>query len=209
VASHGLTVEEYREKIRSEIERSKVINTMVRSRVHIEPLEVEALYYERFGNQPVGGEEVHLRHILVASKPQAPRSRSEACQMVEEGAERIRSGAADFPTVASEISDANPGRGGDLGWIHSRDLAGWMAPLVHDLEPGQISRVAETRFGCNLLQLVERRKFEPVTFEQAKPRLEAILMREKMEEEYTKWVESLREQTYIEKKTGFFVGDAS
>jgi parvulin-like peptidyl-prolyl isomerase len=84
-----------------------------------------------------------------------------------------------------------------------------MAPLVHDLEPGQISRVAETRFGCNLLQLVERRKFEPVTFEQAKPRLEAILMREKMEEEYTKWVESLREQTYIEKKTGFFVGDAS
>ncbi|MGH0036069.1 MAG: peptidylprolyl isomerase [Myxococcota bacterium] len=209
VASHGLTVDEYREKIRSEIERSKVINTMVRSRVRIEPLEVEALYYERFGNQPAGGEEVHVRHILVASAPQAPRTRQEACQLVEEGAERIRTGGADFASVASEISDANPGRGGDLGWIHARDLAGWMAPLIRDLEPGQISRVAETRFGCNLLQLVDRRKFEPITFEKAQARLEAMLMREKMEAEYSEWVETLRSQTYIEKKSGFFLGDAS
>jgi peptidyl-prolyl cis-trans isomerase SurA len=209
VASHGLTVDEYREKIRSEIERSKVINTMVRSRVHIEPLEVESLYYERFSNQPAGGEEVHVRHILVASAPQTARSTQEACQIVEGGAERIRDGSADFATVASEISDVNPGRGGDMGWIHSRDLAGWMAPVVDDLEPGQLSAVIETQFGCNLLQLVDRRKFEPITFEKAKPQLEAILMREKMEEEYSKWVESLRSQTYIEKKSGFFLGDAS
>lgn len=209
VTSHGLSVEEYREKIRAEIERSKVINTMVRSRVHIEPLEVESLYYERFGNQPAGGEEVHVRHILVASTLESGRTRDQACEMVQQAAQRIRSGEADFVAVASEISDSNPGRGGDLGWIHSRDLAGWMAPVISDLEPGEISGVIEARFGCNLLQLVERRKFEPITFEQAKPRLEAILMREKMEEAYSEWVETLRSQTYIEKKSGFFVGDAS
>ncbi len=206
VTGHGLTVDEYREKIRGEIERSKVISTMVRSRVRIEPMEIEAIYYDQFGSQPSGGEEVHILHILVASVPQAPRTRAEACRLVEEGRDRILAGETDFATLANEISDANPGRGGDLGWIHSRDMAGWMAPLVRDLEPGQTSGIIENRFGCNLLQLAGRRKFEPVTFEQAKPKIEGMLMRQKMEEEYSEWVETLREQTYIEKKPGFGSG---
>ena len=40
VASHGLTYDEYRAKIADEIERSKVINALVRSQVRIEPEEV-------------------------------------------------------------------------------------------------------------------------------------------------------------------------
>jgi len=209
VTGHGLTLEEYREKIRSEIERSKVINTMVRSRVRVEPEEVEALYYQHFGNQPVGGEEIHLRHILVASAPQADRDRATACKIASEGAARIASGEADFAAVAAEISDASPGTGGDMGWIHSRDLAEWMTIAIENLEAGQVSSVIETPFGCNLLQVVERRKFEPMTFDQAKPRLENMLLRQKMEEEYTKWVETLRSKTYIEKKPGFVsTGDA-
>ena len=65
VTSHGLTVDEYRQKIKGEIERGKVVNAMVRSRVEVSTEEVEALYEERFGDQPEGGEEVYVRHILV------------------------------------------------------------------------------------------------------------------------------------------------
>jgi peptidyl-prolyl cis-trans isomerase SurA len=203
VASHGLTIEEYRAKIRDEIERSKAINSAVRQRVRVEPEEVKALYAERFGSQPQGGEEVHLRHLLVAFGTAHQRDRFTACAAVEEAAARISSGEASFEEMAREISDANRERGGDLGWIHVEALAGWMERVVRPLEPGQLGEIVETRFGCNLLQLVERRDFEPVSFEQARPALENRIFRKKMEEEYSAWVDTLREQTYIERK-GFF-----
>jgi parvulin-like peptidyl-prolyl isomerase len=58
-------------------------------------------------------------------------------------------------------------------------------------------------FGCNVLQLVERREFEPVTLEQAAPALQNELFRQKTEAEYVKWVEKLRSQTYIERKGAY------
>ncbi|MCZ6785377.1 MAG: SurA N-terminal domain-containing protein, partial [Proteobacteria bacterium] len=204
VASHGLTMDEYRAKIRDEIERSKVLNTMVRSRVRIEPDEVQALYAREFGDQPQGGEEVHLRHLLVAYGAELHRDQVTACNAAEEARAEIADGRATFAAVARRISDANPTSGGDMGWIHEKDLASWMVPAVKKLgDAGGISDVIETGFGCNLLEMVGRRDFQPVTFEQARPRIENLLMRQKMEVAYGEWVETLRAQTYIERKGTF------
>jgi peptidyl-prolyl cis-trans isomerase SurA len=203
VAGHGLTRDEYRAKIRSEIERSKVLNSTVRQRVKIEPEEVEILFQQEFADQPEGGEEVHVRHLLVAFGPQFNRDQFTACGIVETARERIVSGEISFAAAATELSDANPQRGGDMGWIHSRELAGWMGPVIDELDVGDVSDVIETRFGCNLLTIEERRDFQRVTFEQAKMRLENVIFRQKMEAEYTAWVDTLREQTYIERKGAF------
>ncbi len=203
VAGHGLTIDEYRAKIKAEIERSKVLNSMVRSRVRVEPSEIRALYAKRLGNQPVGGEELHLRHLLVASGAAIYRDRDTACRLAEDAAARIASGEITFEAVARQLSDANPERAGDLGWIHRRDLADWMEPVVNSLEVEQVSGVVETDFGCNLLQLVERRPFQPVSFEKAQRALENAIFRQKMEEEYVRWIDTLRKQTYIERKGVF------
>jgi len=74
---------------------------------------------------------------------------------------------------------------------------------VSGLETGQLSGVVETRFGCNLLELVERRGHKPTTFEQAEGILEARLFRERTEEEYAKWLDTLRSQIYVERKGVF------
>ena len=208
VASHGLNMDEYRAKIRDEIERSKVLNSMVRSRVRIENHELRSMYVAEFSNQPTGGEEVHLRQLLVAFGPQFHRDMDTACAAAEDARERIGQGQATFPAVAREVSDANASRGGDLGWIHESELAGWMADVVDDLGEGGLSDVIKTRYGCNLLELVGRRQFQPVTFDQVKEQLERRLMRQKMEVAYAEWVETLRAQTYIERK-GVFRESAS
>ncbi len=204
VNNHGISYEEYRAKIKTEIERNKVIGTMVRSRVRVEEGEVRALYESRYSSQPGGGTEVHLRHILVASGDTVMRDQATACRILDEAIAAIERGDATFQEAARRVSDANPERGGDLGWIHVKDLAGWMAPAVKRMtEPNSLSAVIEMPFGCNVLQLVERRSFEPVTFEQATPALQNELFRQKTEAEYVKWVEKLREQTYIERKGAY------
>jgi len=175
VTSHGLTLDEYRDKIRQEIERSKVIQGMVRSQVRIEPAEIDALYEERFADQPSGGEEVHLRHIIVAYGESLLRDGDAACELAREGRR----------------------------WIHLGDVAAWMAPTVRELGASGISDVIEMPFGCNLVQVVQRRDFEPVTLEQATPRLEQELGQVKTEQAFVKWIDGVREETYIERKGEF------
>jgi peptidyl-prolyl cis-trans isomerase SurA len=203
VASHGLSIDEYRAKIRDEIERSNVVNAMVRSRVQITDEEIRTLYDEQFGKQRDGGIEVYLRHILVMGNGAKANSLEAACEIMRDARIAIESGEIEFTEVALSISDMNPSQGGDLGWMHQADLAGWMSTTVRNLEPGQLSPIVEMPFGCNLLQLVDRREFKRVEYEQAKHQLQEIVFQRKTELEYAKWLEVLRGQTYIERKAGF------
>ena len=54
---------------------------------------------------------------------------------------------------------------------------------------------------------MERTKYEPVTFDQARASLEQSLYSQKMEAEYLTWMEDLRKHTYI-KRRGYFADAA-
>ena len=48
--------------------------------------------------------------------------------------------------------------------------------------------------------MIDKRGFEKVSFDDVAPQLTNELMMQKTEAEYVKWVDKLREQTYIERK---------
>ena len=171
--------------------------------MQVEAEDVEALFQDRFGNQPEGGEEVYVRHLVVVPKGRSATTSGQACQLVSEARAEITSGTSEFAALAQRYSDMNADRGGDLGWIHRKDLAEWMSDRVDTMKPGELSPVIEMPFGCNLLQLVDRREFEPVTFEQAAPQLQNFIFNQKTEVEYTEWLDVLRAQTYIDRKGAF------
>ncbi len=198
VEAQGLSYDEYRDRIRSEIQHQKILSLMVASRVEVEEDEVRRLYEQRFGDQPTSGVEAHLRHILVSFGEPTGRSPEEACARVEEARRRILAGE-DFRHVAEEISEVSPERGGDVGWVHLGSVADWMAPVT-SLEEGQLSEVLRAPFGCNLLQVVERREWKPITYEEARPGLYAELFERATEEAYREWIEGLRAQAFIDRK---------
>ena len=204
VQSHGLTLEEYRDKLKGEIERSKVINTMVRARIRVEPEEVRKAYEKRFGDQKQrAGEEVHLRHILVAAGGASQRNVATACSIASDAEKKIKDGELTFDETARRVTDMNPEAGGELGWMHTDDLAPWMSKALVNMKPGDVSGVIETGFGCNILELVERRDYQIVTFADAEPTLTAELTRRKMDKEYLDWLQTLRKQTYISRKGSY------
>jgi peptidyl-prolyl cis-trans isomerase SurA len=203
IVDHGLQLEEYRAKIKGEIERSNVVNAMVRSRVQITEEEVEVLYEEQFGGQHAGGDEFHLRHILVSPNGPHAKSLTAACQIVQNARDQIVSGEVDFTEAAQRVSSMNPEQGGELGWMHREDLAAWMAGPIDVLQPGELSHVIQMPFGCNLIEVVDRRVFERIELADAKAQLQNIVFQRKTELEYTRWIDELREHTYIERKAGF------
>jgi peptidyl-prolyl cis-trans isomerase SurA len=200
VESHGLAMQEYRKKLKGEIERSKVLNAMVRSRVRVDPEEVRAAYEERYSEQREGGEEIHLRHIMVAAGGQSMRSLDTACMIASDARRKIVSGEIGFPDMARRVTDMNPDKAGDLGWMHIDDMAGWMAGPVGTMKPGDVSQVIEMSFGCNVLELVDRRTFSPVTYAQVEQELTAELSRQEMDKAYYDWLDTVREQTFISRK---------
>ncbi|MBW2235068.1 MAG: peptidylprolyl isomerase [Deltaproteobacteria bacterium] len=199
VEAKGMTYEAYRDQIRGEIQRQKLISGAIRSRVRVEDKEVLALYEKRYAGQPEGGQEVRLRHILVPFGDGTDATETEACAVAEGARAQVNAGE-DFAAVARDTSAVNAQFGGDVGWVHSAALAAWMAEPVSALQAGQMSPVLRTPFGCNVLYLVQRREFEPKTFEDAEPELRHEIFEERMAEEYTAFLEQLREQTYIERK---------
>jgi peptidyl-prolyl cis-trans isomerase SurA len=202
LGSHGVSWDEYRTRIKTEMERQKVVGTMVAAQVQVEEPEVRALYEQLYSEQPQGGETLHVRQILVLGGEGTPRDVATACAIGRDAAARIAKGEP-FEKLAQEVSAAAPQHGGDIGWLHVDAMADWMKQAMAPLEPGAVSPLIELPFGCTILQLVERQTYEPVTFESAKESLEKEVHQRKVMEKYREWMEDLRKRTYIERR-GYF-----
>jgi peptidyl-prolyl cis-trans isomerase SurA len=206
VAFHGLTVEEYRAQIKRDFERRELVQEMLGSRVKVEDKEIEALYAERYGGRQESGDAVHVRQILRAYGGAAGRTQEEACAEVQIARDRV-AGGEPFEKVASQVSEAAPRDGGDIGWLPLKSVAPWMSQALSGLENGGMSEVLTLPFGCAVLQLVERRVLEPVSYAQAKDSLSREVWERKLEHEYRTWIEELRGQSYIERH-GYFADAA-
>jgi peptidyl-prolyl cis-trans isomerase SurA len=206
VAFHGLTVDEYRGQIKRDFERRQLVQEMLGSRVKVDDKEVEALYAERYGKHQESGDAVHVRQILRAYGGASGRSQETACAEVKLARDRV-TGGEPFDRVATQVSEAAPRDGGDIGWLPLKSVAPWMSQALAGLSDGDVSEVLVLPFGCSLLQLVEHRVLEPVSFAQAKDALSREIWERKLEQEYRTWIEELRGHSYIERH-GYFADAA-
>jgi peptidyl-prolyl cis-trans isomerase SurA len=193
VEAQGLPYSAYRERIKGEIEHSKVVNGVIGSRIDIKPEEVQKIYQSEFASRPQSGEEFHVRTFVVA--PQAQSDRDAACAQVRSARVRVAAGE-DLLEVANGIATMDP----ELGWVHESQLAPWIEAAVRPLAAGQLSEVSQEPFGCAFVQLVERREVKAVAFEEAQRAITNRLYQERMQGEYEKFIEEIRAHTYIERK---------
>ena len=206
VVFHGMTLDQYRDQIKRDLERRNVVNAIIGSKIEVDEAAVKQLYQERFAHQPEGGEMIHVRQLLVTYGGLSKRTKQVACGSVADAHERI-AGGEDFGALARELSDVAPQEGGDIGWPHLDAVAPWMSNALAPLEPGDASDVIDLPFGCSILNLVERRDFRPVAYEDAREALTQEVWERPMENGYREWMEELRSQTYIDRR-GYFADAA-
>jgi peptidyl-prolyl cis-trans isomerase C len=113
-------------------------------------------------------EEVHARHILVASEDEAKKVIAELA------------GGADFAALAGQhsVDPSARSNGGDLGFFRRDQMVPEFAEAAFALGPGQRTQEpVQTQFGWHVIEVVERRMGTP-TFEETQPRLRQELARE-------------------------------
>ena len=131
-------------------------------------------------------EEVHARHILVATE-------DEAKALIAE----IKKGAA-FDKLAKEKSTdkASGAEGGDLGWFKKTDMVKEFADAAFDLKKGELTETpVKTQFGYHVIKVEDRRKAPPPAFEEMADQLREEMAREAV----TAQLDQLRSGAKIEK----------
>ena len=101
---------------------------------------------------PDNEEQVHARHILVASEDQA----KDVLQQLQNG--------ADFTQLAAQLS-TDPGskdKGGDLGWFPRGIMDKRFEDAAFALQPGQLTHVVHGANGYHVIQVLERDPNRPV-----------------------------------------------
>jgi peptidyl-prolyl cis-trans isomerase C len=125
-------------------------------------------YEEKLKSLPAE-EEVHARHILVATE-------DEAKALIAE----IKKGAA-FDKLAKEKSTdkASGAEGGDLGWFKKSDMVKEFADAAFDLKKGDMTETpVKTQFGYHVIKVDDRRKAPPPAYEELADQLREEMARE-------------------------------
>jgi peptidyl-prolyl cis-trans isomerase C len=112
-------------------------------------------------------EEVHARHILVATKEDADAIKAE-----------LATGKA-FEVLAMEKStDPSAAQnGGDLGYFQRGQMVAPFEDAAFALtEPGQVSDPVQSQFGWHVIKLEEKRQSAPPPIDQLRPQLQQQVM---------------------------------
>ncbi len=151
----------------------------------VTPEKMQQRYEERLKSMPAE-EEVHARHILVATEDEAKAIIAE-----------LKKGTA-FDKLAKEKSTdkASGAEGGDLGWFKKSDMVKEFADAAFALKKGELSdNPVKTQFGYHVILLEDRRKAPPPSFEEMSEQIREELARETV----TSMLDQLRANAKIEK----------
>ncbi len=196
----GMTWEQYRSQVRSDIERANLINREIRSKVNISPEEIDRYY--KAHPEEFGGSGSQLRVRLISRTVPADAS-PEARAAVRAEAERIQKAAADGESFAELAKEHSQGpaaaEGGDLGNIAPAEMQEEFARALAGLDPGDVSGVVETKTGYHVLKVESRATKSDKPSPELADAIREKLYRETMEERYERWLkQDLRAQYHIE-----------
>lgn len=216
----NLTPETFREQWRHQTLGNKLLDSQLKNKIVITEEEIDSYYVQNYGgNASASGpvstaiptEQVKIAHILISTKtPDAEKKAEEVAKLAKSG--------QDFGELAKEYSDdeLSADKGGDLGYFKKGDLIETLETAVETTSVGSITGPVESPAGYHIIKVLERTEPEKTKTEKAekdsgssekiamdektKKEITDILYRQKAEAQLKKWLDSLKENAYIEVK---------
>jgi len=190
----GKTLGEYREMIHDEIVVGFMRSKRRKSATVVSPARIEEYYKEnkeRFFQE----EALHLSIIRLA--PVADEPPELLNQTAGEIIRKFEAGE-DFSDLAREYSqDSKADKGGDWGWIDQKALVPRLSKAAFSIESGEISEPVMLGDSLFLLYVEDRRSEGHMPIEEVRNEIEQLLASRMAAENYERWVEQLRRDSYV------------
>jgi len=192
-----MTMEQYRDTIREQVLRSRLVNYEVKSKIVITDEEIQN-YYESHPELYGGKIRYHLRNILmiVPGNPTEEEKETVRARM-EILRTRIQDGEsfADLARAFSQSPTADDG--GNLGEFEKETLDPRIQAALEGLKPGDVTTVLDTDAGLQIFYLEAIHRSESKPLESVKAEIQQKLFAEVVDQKFVAWLDELRSQSVI------------
>jgi len=198
LAREGMTYASYRQKIRDELGKMRLVSREIKSKIVIEDEDVRKRYQENPEkySEPL---EVQIQQVFFplpknATNEQVAAVQREASTILE----RARRGD-DFTQLAKVYSRGpEASEGGVLGYFKKHELVREVEEAGFKLKPGEISDLVRSSAGFHILKVLDRKGGELRPFAEVQNRIREEAMQEESEKKFNEWMTDLKSKAYIE-----------
>jgi len=225
----GVSFVDFKDRIKNQIIAQQVVSREVGSRVRISNEEIQK-WYQDHQKDISSPEAVKLSEILVSTQPikpppsdkdnkegsqpsaqlpEDPNRVAEAKVKAQQLLEEIRKGAK-FDEVAKKSSDGpTAAQGGEIGAFRRGEMAKELEDKTFSLKPGEVTDVIRTKQGFIIFKVVDHQQAGVPPLKQIEDRIREAIYAEKLEPAARAYLTKLREEAYIDIKSGYVDTGAS
>jgi peptidyl-prolyl cis-trans isomerase SurA len=200
IAREGMTYSAYRQKIREELGKMRLVTREIKSKIVIEEETLRKAYRENLDKftDPL---EVKIQQIFF---PVPQNSSEEEIHVIRKEArsilERARKGE-DFAELAKKYSRApEASEGGVLGYFKHKELMPELEEVGFKLKVGEISDLVSSPMGFHILRVLERKGGEPRPFAAVESKIRDEMIQIEAEKKYNEWMKDLKSKAFIQIK---------
>ena len=193
----GTSFEEYKEQVKKDIERVRLVNHEVRSKIVVTDDEVRR-YYENNVEEYRQTHELRLARIFLRvgdpdNAAEIERVRTTGRKILQE----LNRGGDFFQMARKYSQGPAAAEGGDLGWIALDQVEIKLREAIAKLSPGEYTDLHPAPSGFQIIRIVEEKRGGITRLEEVRDEIYSELFNKKVEEKYTAWIKELREKSYI------------
>lgn len=192
LAQQGLTPDDYRQNLRRQILRFKLVGREVQGLMEVSSREIQD-YYAAHQADYSEAPSLDLQHIsfpLAGQDLQVQRERGAAALAA------LRSGA-DFATVlATAVKDG--AEGGEMGTFHLEDLTPVFVAAVRDLPVGTSSELLASEEALHLLVVTNRTPGRVRPLDEVREEIRSKIAEQKRATAARDWLEGLKKRAHID-----------
>jgi peptidyl-prolyl cis-trans isomerase SurA len=197
LAEQGLTIEEYRENLKKQLLRGRLVNREVKSKIVITSEEIEK-YYNEHREKYAGEKKYHLWNIFIRFSPTAGEAQKEAAfGKMETALNQLKQGRP-FESFADREPDSPESPSGtDLGLYRLDEISPQLQNAVKNMKEGEYSSILETDKGYQIIYVQKIIVTETKNLSEVEKEIEDILYNEAIDNRYNTWLSELRKRSHI------------
>lgn len=193
IKKQGVSFSEYQQFVKQRLERQALIQKTISSKIKISEEEIQNYYISNNKTSDLTSYEYSLAHILFLNK----NSKSEAKKRAQSILEKVNAGER-FDDLASQYSeDPNFSTGGFLGTFKSGEFLKELEQAVQNLQPGQTSKIVETKLGFHILKVTGKKIIKDPNYEAAKKQIQNILYEKAFAQQFKFWIEQRKAESFV------------
>jgi len=201
IEQYGMPYSAYREMVRANLLKVRMVNIKVGSQVMITDDDVDSMYREKYGES---GDRVSYRtiaHILVRPAEDTREAKRAVVDRLRKLKSRIDAGEDFGEIAAAENQGPAADNKGLLGTYRQSDLDPSFALPAFSLEVGAVSEPVETPFGFHLIKVLSEEKRANPEVEQRRELIRGELRQSELERLLKQYMSQLKTRSFVETRS--------